>query len=231
MLDRPDRPSLRNRHHHDDAAQAEGEDDDRTLPEATGPRRNPFANGVDGGRAMPTFLLERTETLGDDEFPATLISIRMQLDLGMATPNVPQAAQRRIAWRLLRELMEDIQPEELKIEGLPETMETAVVPPISVSDWNKPDELDMRIVKSAHRMVIEVAQRGASGRSVLASELVGAVGLSAPTVGRLLKEGESANEYVRQFVQATPAGRTKALDLTPKGRLLASKIRAGTVPA
>ena len=187
---------------------------------------------------MPSFLLERTENLGDDEFPATLVSIRLQLDLGLATPNMPQAAQRRLAWRLLRELASDIQPEELKLEGLPETLDgdgdghgNGHVAPISVSDWNKPGELDMRIVKSAHRMVLEVAQRGASGRSVLASELVGAVGLSAPTVGRLLKDGETANEYVRQFVQATPAGRTKALDLTPKGRLLASKIRAGTVPA
>jgi hypothetical protein len=179
---------------------------------------------------MPSFLLDRTESLGDDEFPATLVAVRLQLDLGLATPNVPQAAQRRIAWRLLKELVADVQPEELQIEGLPATVETGMAP-ISVSDWNKPGELDMRIVKSAHRMVLEVAQRGASGRSVLASELVGTVGLSAPTVGRLLKDGEAANEYVRQFVQATPAGRTKALDLTPKGRLLASKIRAGTVPA
>ncbi|MEA3136342.1 MAG: hypothetical protein QOC71_623, partial [Thermoplasmata archaeon] len=167
---------------------------------------------------MPSFLLERTESLGDDEFPATLVSVRLQLDLGLGTHEVPQAAQRRIAWRLLKELVADIQPEELHLEGLPETDANGHangngqgMAPISVSDWNKPGELDMRIVKSAHRMVLEVAQRGASGRSVLASELVGAVGLSAPTVGRLLKEGESANEYVRQFVQATPAGRTKAL--------------------
>jgi hypothetical protein len=179
---------------------------------------------------MPSFLLDRTESLGDDEFPATLVAVRLQLDLGLATPHVPQAAQRRLAWRLLKDLLADVQPEELQIEGLPATVE-AGMGPISVSDWNKPGELDMRIVKSAHRMVLEVAQRGASGRSVLASELVGAVGLSAPTVGRLLKDGEAANQYVRQFVQATPAGRTKALDLTPKGRLLASKIRAGTVPA
>ena len=187
-------------------------------------------------KCMPSFQLERTESLGDDEFPATLISVRLQLDLGLASHDLPQAAQRRLAWRLLKELIGDVQPEELHLEGLPETVEVGNgnghgMPPISVSDWNKPGELDMRIVKSAHRMVLEVAQRGASGRSVLASELVGAVGLSAPTVGRLLKDGESANEYVKQFVQATPAGRTKALDLTPKGRLLASKIRAGTVPA
>lgn len=191
---------------------------------------------------MPSFLLERTETLGDDEFPATVLALRLQLDVGLASHDLPQAAQRRLAWRLLKELVADVQPEELHLEGLPETAagnggngnghgHGPMIAPISVSDWNKPGELDMRIVKSAHRMVLEVAQRGASGRSVLASELVGTVGLSAPTVGRLLKDGESANEYLRQFVQATPAGRTKALDLTPKGRLLASKIRAGTVPA
>lgn len=220
--------------HQDFAPAFHGEDDDgfegRSVNLRGSPRRNAFARDGDAAPAMATFLLERTESLGDDEFPATLVAVRLQLDVGLATPSVPQAAQRRIAWRLLRELMGDIQPEELRLEGLPETAEPAMAP-ISVSDWSKPGELDMRIVKSAHRMVLEVAQRGASGRSVLASELVGAVGLSAPTVGRLLKDGESANEYVKQFVQATPAGRTKALDLTPKGRLLASKIRAGTVPA
>lgn len=202
----------------------------RSFALARSPRRNAFTRDGDAAPAMATFLLERTESLGDDEFPATLIAVRLQLDVGLATPSVPQAAQRRIAWRLLKELVNDVQPEELQLEGLPETAEPTIAP-ISVSDWSKPGELDMRIVKSAHRMVLEVAQRGASGRSVLASELVGAVGLSAPTVGRLLKDGEAANEYVKQFVQATPAGRTKALDLTPKGRLLASKIRAGTVPA
>jgi hypothetical protein len=202
----------------------------RSFAFSRSPRRNTFTGDGDAAPAMATFLLERTESLGDDEFPATLIAVRLQLDVGLATPSVPQAAQRRIAWRLLKELVADVQPEELQLEGLPETTEPTIAP-ISVSDWSKPGELDMRIVKSAHRMVLEVAQRGVSGRSVLASELVGAVGLSAPTVGRLLKDGEAANEYVKQFVQATPAGRTKALDLTPKGRLLASKIRAGTVPA
>jgi hypothetical protein len=214
----------------DDDAHAGARNGARSVAFARGPRRNAFARDGDAAPAMATFLLERTESLGDDEFPATLVAVRLQLDVGLATPNVPQAAQRRIAWRLLKELMGDVQPEELQLEGLPEVAEPTIAP-ISVSDWSKPGELDMRIVKSAHRMVLEVAQRGASGRSVLASELVGAVGLSAPTVGRLLKDGEAANEYLRQFVQATAAGRTKALDLTPKGRLLASKIRAGTVPA
>lgn len=179
---------------------------------------------------MPTFRLERQESLGDDEFPATSVSVRLDMEVSLATPALPAAAARRLAWRLLKETIQDIQPEELVPDG-PVVQKAEQQLPISVTDWEQPSGLDMRIVKSAHRMVLEVAQRGASGRSVLASELVGSVGLSAPTVGRLLKDGEPANDYLRQFISATPAGRTKALDLTPKGRLLASKIRAGTIPA
>jgi hypothetical protein len=179
---------------------------------------------------MPTFRLERQESLGDDEFPATSVSIRLDMEISLATPALPAAAARRLAWRLLKETIADVQAEELVADG-PNGPPVEETMPISVTDWDKPRGLDMRIVKSAHRMVLEVSQRGQSGRSVLASELVGAVGLSAPTVGRLLKDGEAANDYLRQFILATPAGRTKALDLTPKGRLLASKIRAGTIPA
>lgn len=179
---------------------------------------------------MPTFRLERQESLGDDEFPATSVSVRLDMEVSLATPALPAAAARRLAWRLLKETIQDIQPEELVPDG-PVAPKVEQQLPVSVTDWEQPSGLDMRIVKSAHRMVLEVAQRGASGRSVLASELVGSVGLSAPTVGRLLKDGEPANDYLRQFIAATPAGRTKALDLTPKGRLLASKIRAGTIPA
>lgn len=180
---------------------------------------------------MPTFRLERQETLGDDEFPATSVSIRLDMEVSLATAALPAAAARRLAWRLLKETIADVQAEELMTDGPSGPRVAEPMLPISVSDWDQPRGLDMRIVKSAHRMVLEVSQRGQSGRSVLASELVGAVGLSAPTVGRLLKDGEAANEYLRQFISATPAGRTKALDLTPKGRLLASKIRAGTIPA
>ena len=62
-------------------------------------------------------------------------------------------------------------------------------------------------------------------------DLVGSIGLSAPTLGRLLRDGEPANRYLSPYVIVTPHGRTKALDLTPEGRMLASKIRAGVVPS
>ena len=78
--------------------------------------------------------------------------------------------------------------------------------PTWCADWNKPGALDMRIVKSAHRMVLEVAQRGASGRSVLASELVGEVVFSEWTSdGRLrqaswrgLRPDKRPDEVVRE---------------------------------
>jgi len=89
--------------------------------------------------------------------------------------------------------------------------------------------LDLRIVKSATH------HRGSRRQGRLrprrpGRRTRGSIGLSAPTIGRLLRDGEPANDYLKQYVTVTPNGRTKALDLTPAGRLLASKIRAGSVP-
>jgi hypothetical protein len=56
------------------------------------------------------------------------------------------------------------------------------------------------------------------------------MGLSAPTIGRLLRPGDPGNAYLSQYVRIHPDGRTKTLDLTPEGRVLASKIRAEVVP-
>src|SRR5688572_31571934 len=99
---------------------------------------------------MPTFRLERQETLGDDEFPATSVSIRLDMEVGFGNNSLPAAAARRLAWRLLKETIADVQAEELTADG-PGTLRTEVQLPTSVTDWDKPQGLDMRIVKSACR--------------------------------------------------------------------------------
>ncbi len=184
---------------------------------------------------MPVFELVRKETLSEEEFPATSCNVKLAVVVEFGPQNVPNAAARKIALRLLKELVQDTNPEDLVALSNHDLNEQAAAPENgngrNGDGWVKPADLDMRVIKSAHRMVIEISQRGQSGRAVLASELVGAVGLSAPTVGRLLKPGEPAHEYVKQYILVAPAGRTKALDLTPSGRMLASKIRAEVVPA
>jgi hypothetical protein len=185
---------------------------------------------------MFLYELNRKETKSEADFPLTSLHARIAIGLDFGTTEVPPKARRRMAASLLREIANNLDEEEL-VAASPSQFLTPE-PPISIPDvtprrhdtWIQPPGLDLRIVKSAHRIIAEVAERGVSGRVVLASELVGSSGLSAPTIGRLLRDGESANDYLKQFVTIVPTGRTKALDLTPAGRLLASKIRAGSVP-
>jgi hypothetical protein len=185
---------------------------------------------------MFLYELTRKETKGEADFPLSGVQARLAVSLDFGANDVPPKARRRMAAQVLRDIAANLDEEEL-VAANPSQFLTPDAP-ISVPDvtprrhdqWTQPSGLDLRIVKSAHRIIAEVAEKGVSGRVVLASELVGAIGLSAPTIGRLLRDGESANDYLKQFVTITPTGRTKALDLTPAGRLLASKIRAGSVP-
>ncbi len=186
---------------------------------------------------MFLYELNRKETKGEADFPLLGAQLKAAVSLDFGGHEVPPKARRRLAAQVLRELAQSLDEDELVAANAPGHIlqtEPTELPDVSnrhTDGWVQPAGLDLRIVKSAHRIVQEVAEKGVSGRIVLASELVGSIGLSAPTIGRLLREGEPANDYLRQYIIANASGRTKALDLTPAGRLLASKIRAGTVPA
>lgn len=177
---------------------------------------------------MGLYELHRKENCDEAEWPLRSVKVRVSAEADFGGNAVPGPAQRRSVLIALRRALENAAEEDITILSNPISSFTQREEPAS---WEKPSDMDLRVIKSAHRIVSEVARRSQSGRVVLASELVGSIGLSAPTIGRLLREGEKANEYLARYVVVSPHGRTKALDLTPSGRLLASKIRAGVVPA
>lgn len=176
---------------------------------------------------MGLYELHRKESCDEAEWPLRSVKVRVSAEADFGGNAVPGPAQRRSVLIALRRALENAEEGDITILSNPITSFTEREP----NRWEKPSDLDLRVIKSAHRVVSEVARRSQSGRVVLASELVGSIGLSAPTIGRLLREGERANQYLTQYVVVSSHGRTKALDLTPTGRLLASKIRAGVVPA
>lgn len=180
------------------------------------------------------FVLElnRKQSLGERDFPLKAITAKLTVAVEGADVTLPLPAARRLALQHLRNILQETDEDEfLALSSADVTMHTQPEVVQSHNGWTKPADLDLRIVKSAHRIVLEVAKRGESGRAVLASELVGEMGLSAPTVGRLLREGDPGNAYLGRFIRITPDGRTKSLDLTSEGRMLASRIRAGVVPS
>jgi hypothetical protein len=186
---------------------------------------------------MYLFELNRKDDLEEAHFPLQGYNVKLTISLDLGEADVPPAARRRLAAWALRNLAEGLDEEELVASNAPGfTVQTEKPTPSELAlrrpdGWMPPEGLDLRIVKSAHRIILEIAERGVRGGIVLASDLVDSSGLSAPTIGRLVREGEPANDYLKQYVMVTLHGRTKALDLTPAGRLLASKIRAGSIPS
>ncbi|MCA1819093.1 MAG: hypothetical protein LC620_03415, partial [Halobacteriales archaeon] len=154
------------------------------------------------GPTMYLYELSRKENLGEANFPLQGYHVKMTISLDMGQVEVPPKARRHLAAWVLQELAESLDEEELVAANAPgytvqtETPSASELALRRTDGWIQPDGLDLRIVKSAHRIILEVAERGVSGRVVLASELVGASGLSAPTIGRLLREGEPANDYL-----------------------------------
>jgi hypothetical protein len=168
------------------------------------------------------------------------VDVDLQVALDFGALDVPDAAQRRIAMQALRRIIGNMDGGDLEPgDGdSPWRIQTRRPPPRSLDhalssehEWVRPAGIDMRVIKSAHRVVEEIAKRGASGKPVLAAELVQDGLVSAPTMSRLLRNDETAGQYLTPYMIVSTSGRTKALDLTPKGRLLASKIRAGVVPS
>ena len=177
---------------------------------------------------MGLYELHRKESYVDADCPLRSLHVRINAEADFGGASVPGPVQRRLIVQALRQILEKTGDEDITILSNPIV---AFTQRQEENGWAKPEDMDLRVIKSAHRIVSEVAKRSQSGRVVLAADLVGAIGLSAPTIGRLLRLGERANDYLSQFVVISPHGRTKALDLTPRGRLMASKIRAGVVPA
>ncbi|HLF15965.1 MAG TPA: hypothetical protein VI796_00830 [Candidatus Thermoplasmatota archaeon] len=183
---------------------------------------------------MPVLEWNRKQEYEVADYPLQGLQARLvlQVDLG---GDVPPAAVRRIALRAIQRILAEADEDEFLTAAANEADLLSSTPAgesngASRNGWIQPAGMDLRVVKSAHRLLLEVAKRAESGRAVLASELVGAAGLSAPTIGRLLRDGEPGADYLRTYVRVTPEGRTKALDLTTEGRMLASKVRAGVVP-
>ncbi|MHB8633837.1 MAG: hypothetical protein ACYDBQ_07735 [Thermoplasmatota archaeon] len=185
---------------------------------------------------MMVLELNRKQTYGERDFPLKSLTAKVTLGVEMADLHVPLPAARRMALQQIQKILAETDEDEfLALSAADITLHTPSEHPSTNgnghSGWTKPADLDLRIVKSAHRIVLEVAKRGESGRAVMASELVGEMGLSAPTVGRLLRPGDPGHSYLNRFIRITPDGRTKSLDLTSEGRILASRIRAGVVPS
>lgn len=183
---------------------------------------------------MIVLELNRKQSFGERDFPLKGITAKVTLAVELAELNVPLPALRRMALQQIQRILAETDEDEfLALSAADVTLHSQPEPAHNGNGhgWTKPADLDLRIIKSAHRVVLEVAKKGESGRPVLASELVGEMGLSAPTVGRLLREGDPGNSYISRYVRIQPDGRTKSLDLTSEGRILASRIRAGVVPS
>lgn len=175
---------------------------------------------------MKAFEWKISAEADEADYPVREYSAKLTFNMDLHTPDMPDAAGKRMAHRMIQDVIAKLQEEDLKLLG----EDGALANEDPNANWTKPDDVDMRVVKSAHRVISEVAHRSQNGRPVLAAELIQDGLISAPTMSRLMRSGEAAGQYMNPYIRVQPEGRTKAIDLTPAGKILASRIRAGIVP-
>lgn len=179
------------------------------------------------------------ERLPEDEFP--ILDVQFDISTTVASAAVPEGVMPRLVAHALRYLADrveaghvDILPGRRPAEGTTKAVAApAAAAAVQAEDersWVQPAGIDMRIIKSAHRFVLAVSEMTASGRAARMPDVQEKTGLSAPTMQRLRDPEEASGMYLAPFVSFQRDGRTWIADLTERGRLLASRIRAGVVP-
>ncbi len=86
-------------------------------------------------------------------------------------------------------------------------------------------------LKAAHRLVDAIFLLSVHGRAPTTGDIIKSRKIAAPTLYKLLDPEGEPWHYLERYVKVWTSKNKRLLDLTPEGRVLASCVRAGEVPA
>ncbi len=177
---------------------------------------------------MPTIAITDQEEFSDVDFP--LQGARLELVLDFAA-EVPEAAFNRFLAQALRRLAERAEAGKAELTELEEGETSPGEIATEAESWSVPVDLHMKSAKAAHRFLTAIASLEERGPAPTLAEVAEKAKLSMPPVYRFVDAETPAGEYLAPLVAVSKRGRAKVIDLTPLGRKVASRIRAGTLPS
>lgn len=176
-------------------------------------------------RVALTHETEHDET----HYPIGATSVEVVVDF--AADNVPEPAQRRFFAEALRAIASRI---ELGEGDLTELMEGERAPgdvQAEAASWQVPEELHMKSGKAAHRFLLAATELAEKGPAPTTQEVAEKAHMSLPPVYRYIDPETPAGKYLEPLIRVEKRGRAYTIDVTPLGRLVASRIRAGSLPS
>lgn len=101
----------------------------------------------------------------------------------------------------------------------------------TAENWTIPAGLHMKSAKASHRFLVGIAALSERGPAPTLADVADKAGLSMPPVYRFVDPSNDVGAYLAPLITVSKDGRAKVVDLTPLGRKVASRIRAGSLPS
>lgn len=176
------------------------------------------------------------------DFP--LGSARIEFELELTSDDVPDVAyQRYVADALQRLAQHALEGRALAspsngATAAPEAPVAQVSPAAQrkeavakqAEDWNVPDGLHLKSIKSAHRFLVAAASLVERGPAPSLGEVAQKARMSDPPVAKIANAETDVGQYIAPLIHVEKKGRSKIVDVTPLGRQVAGRVRAGKLP-
>lgn len=176
-------------------------------------------------RVALTHEVEHDET----HYPIHATTVEVVVDF--VADNVPDAARRRFFAQALHEIASKVELGEgdyvelLAGERAPGDVQA------EAATWAVPADLHMKSGKAAHRFLVAAAGLAEKGPAPTTQEVAEAAKMSLPPVYRYITTDNPAGKYLEPLIQVEKRGRSYTIDVTPLGRLVADRIRGGSLPS
>lgn len=173
------------------------------------------------------------------DFP--LDSVKIDLQLGLSSDDVPDVAYQRLVAAALRRLArhaEEGRALARPANGAPAAPIVQAAPAAQgkqavaqeAEDWSVPDGLHLKTAKTAHRFLVAAASLVERGPAPSLGEVAEKARMSGPPVAKIANSDTAVGKYLAPLIHVEKKGRSKIVDVTPLGRKVASLVRAGKLP-
>ncbi len=166
-----------------------------------------------------------------DETQFPIIGSNIEVVVDFAADGVPEAARRRFFAETLRDLANQIADGAGSFTDLLEGERAPGDVMAEAASWSVPAELHMKSGKSAHRFLSAAAELATGGAPPTTQEVAEKAGMSLPPVYRYIDTDTAAGQYLAPLIRVEKRGRSYTIDVTPLGKLVAKRIKDGSLPS
>lgn len=152
---------------------------------------------------------------GPEDFP--LRSMRVELELGLASDGAPLRAHHRLVVEALRRLLDEASKGRV------------LTHPVRRAKTSRPQrgKLHKKSARSVHRFLLAVEALTRDGPAPMLGEVGRHAGLSGPPMAKIVNPHTRAGAYAAPLINVHKEGHAKRITLTAQGRRVAEHVASG----